>query len=143
VSDDGRAPAAAARFPVVESTVTHEGMMSTLRIDRVAMPGGRVASREVAQRPDAVAIVPLTTAGEVVLLRQYRHPVGRYELEVPAGLLDVEGEEAADAAQRELAEEIGMAAGTLERLTRFWNSAGWSDEATTVFVGHAPTITAS
>ena len=136
MSDDGRAPAAAARFPVVESTVTHEGMMSTLRIDRVAMPGGRVASREVAQRPDAVAIVPLTTAGEVVLLRQYRHPVGRYELEVPAGLLDVEGEEAADAAQRELAEEIGMAAGTLERLTRFWNSAGWSDEATTVFVGH-------
>ena len=133
--EDGRAPAAAAHFPVVESTVTHEGMMSTLRVDRIAMPGGRVASREVAQRPDAVAIVPLTSDGDVVMLRQYRHPVGRYELEVPAGLLDVDGEEEADAAQRELTEEIGMAAGTLERLTRFWNSAGWSDEATTVFVG--------
>lgn len=135
MSDDGRARAADARFPVVESTVTHEGMMSTLRVDRVAMPGGRVASREVAQRPDAVAIVPLTADGEVVMLRQYRHPVGRYELEIPAGLLDVEGEGEADAAQRELVEEIGMTAGTLERLTRFWNSAGWSDEATTVFVG--------
>lgn len=134
---DGRAAAAggAPRFPVVDSTVTHEGVMSTLRVDRVAMPGGDVAAREVAERPDAVAVVPLTSEGEVVLLRQYRHPIGRYELEVPAGLLDVDGESEAAAAQRELAEEIGMTAGTLERLTRFWNSAGWSDEATTVFVG--------
>jgi ADP-ribose pyrophosphatase len=120
---------------VVDSTVTHEGVMSTLRVDRVAMPGGGVASREVAQRPDAVAVVPLTADGEVVMLRQYRHPVRRYELEIPAGLLDVEGETETDAAQRELIEEIGMTAGSLERLTRFWNSAGWSDEATTVFVG--------
>jgi 8-oxo-dGTP pyrophosphatase MutT (NUDIX family) len=135
VSDDGDTRASDARFDVVDSTVTHEGVMSTLRVDRVAMPGGRVASREVAQRPDAVAVVPLTDDGEVFMLRQYRHPVGRYELEIPAGLLDVEGESEADAAQRELAEEIGMTAGTLDRLTRFWNSAGWSDEATTLFVG--------
>ena len=135
MSDDGDTRASDARFDVVDSTVTHEGVMSTLRVDRVAMPGGRVASREVAQRPDAVAVVPLTDDGEVFMLRQYRHPVGRYELEIPAGLLDVEGESEADAAQRELAEEIGMTAGTLDRLTRFWNSAGWSDEATTLFVG--------
>lgn len=135
MSDDGGGRASDAGFAVVESTVTHEGVMSTLRVDRIAMPGGWVASREVAQRPDAVAVVPLTTDGEVVMLRQYRHPVGRHELEIPAGLLDVEGEAEREAAQRELAEEIGMTAGTLERLTRFWNSAGWSDEATTVFVG--------
>lgn len=135
MSDDGGRRAPDARYDVVESTVTHEGVMSTLRVDQVTMPGGDVASREVAQRPDAVAVVPLTTDGEVVMLRQYRHPVGRYELEIPAGLLDVKGEAEAEAAQRELVEEIGMTAGTLERLTRFWNSAGWSDEATTVFVG--------
>lgn len=135
MSDHRGRRAPAARYDVVESTVTHEGVMSTLRVDQVAMPGGGVAPREVAQRPDAVAVVPLTTDGEVVMLRQYRHPVGRYELEIPAGLLDVEGEAEAEAAQRELVEEIGMTAGTLERLTRFWNSAGWSDEATTVFVG--------
>lgn len=132
MSDD---PAPDPRFTVVDSAVTHEGVMATVRVDRVEMPGGRVASREVAQRPDAVAVVPLTDDGRVVMLRQYRHAVGRYELEIPAGLLDIEGEGPDAAAQRELAEEIGMAAGSLARLTRFWNSAGWSDEATTVYVG--------
>lgn len=123
------------RFAVVDSTVTHEGMMSTLRVDEVAMPDGATVAREVAQHPNAVAVVPLTGDGKVVLVRQYRHPVGRYELEIPAGLLDVDGEGEREAAQRELAEEIRMTAGRLERLTRFWNSAGWTDEATTLFVG--------
>jgi 8-oxo-dGTP pyrophosphatase MutT (NUDIX family) len=123
------------RFPVVDSRVHYEGVMSTVRVDEVRMPGGNVATREVAHRPDAVAVVPLTDAGEVVLVRQFRHPVRRYELEIPAGLLDVEGESEDEAAQRELAEEIGMTAGSLERLTRFWNSAGWTNESTTVFVG--------
>lgn len=122
-------------FEVVESQVTHEGVMSTLRVDKVATPDGDVATREVAVRPDAVAIVPLTDDGDVVMLRQYRHPVGRYELEIPAGLLDVEGERPEDAVQRELAEEAGLTAATVRRLTRFWNSAGWSDEATTIYVG--------
>lgn len=125
----------AVAFPVVGSDVTHEGLMVTVRVDQVAMPDGNTVSREVARRPNAVAVVPLTDDAEVVMLRQYRHPVGRYELEIPAGLLDVEGEPEDAAAQRELAEEIGMRAGRLRRLTRFWNSAGWSDEATTVFVG--------
>jgi 8-oxo-dGTP pyrophosphatase MutT (NUDIX family) len=124
------------RFPVVDSRVHYEGVMSTVRVDEVRMPGGDVATREVAHRPDAVAVVPLTPAGDVVLVRQFRHAVRRYELEIPAGLLDVEGESEDEAAQRELAEEIGMTAGRLERLTRFWNSAGWTDESTTVFVGH-------
>lgn len=125
----------APRFPVVASTVVHQGLMMTLRVDRVDMPDGTAVDREVAQRPGAVAVVPLTSDGEVVLVRQYRHPVGRYELEIPAGLLDADDETEEEAAQRELSEEIGMAAGRLERLTRFWNSAGWSDEATTVFAG--------
>jgi 8-oxo-dGTP pyrophosphatase MutT (NUDIX family) len=124
------------RFPVVDSQVHYEGPMSTVRVDEVQMPGGSVATREVAHRPDAVAVVPMTADGEVVLVRQYRHPVRRYELEIPAGLLDVEGESEEETAQRELAEEIRMTAGRLERLTRFWNSAGWTNESTTVFVGH-------
>lgn len=122
-------------FEVVESQVTHEGVMSTLRVDRVSTPSGDVATREVAVRPDAVAIVPITDDGDVVMLRQYRHPVGRYELEIPAGLLDVDGEAPEDAVRRELIEEAGLTAGSVRRLIRFWNSAGWSDEATTVYVG--------
>jgi ADP-ribose pyrophosphatase len=79
-------------------------------------------------------MVPLTAAGEVILLRQYRHAVGRHELEIPAGLLDVHQEREDAAAQRELIEEIGMTAGSLRRLLCFHNSSGWSDEATTVFL---------
>lgn len=122
-------------FVLRGSEVTHEGMLTTLRVDAVHTPDGRTVRREIAQRPDAVAMVPLTADGEVILVRQYRHAVGHYELEIPAGLLDVDGGESAQAAaQRELAEEIGMTAGTLRRLLHFHNSAGWSDEDTVVYL---------
>lgn len=121
-------------FAVAASTVTHEGVLTTMRVDTVRMPDGGTVEREIAERPNAVAMVPLTDTGEVVLVRQYRHAVGRYELEIPAGLLDVEGEPEDDAAQRELAEEIGVTAAVLRRLTCFHNSSGWSDEATIVYL---------
>jgi 8-oxo-dGDP phosphatase len=121
-------------FAVASSVVTHRGMLTAMRVDTLHTPDGSTVQREVAERPNAVAMVPLTADGEVVMVRQYRHPVGRYELEIPAGLLDVEGEREDIAAQRELAEEIGMTAGTLRRLLCFHNSGGWSDEATTVFL---------
>ena len=70
-----------------------------------------------------------------VVYSQYRQPVGRPLVELPAGLLDVAGEEPVAAAQRELIEELGMRAGTLEPLTVFWNSAGWTDERTHLYLG--------
>lgn len=121
-------------FDVTRSHVTHEGMLTTLRVDTLRMPDGDTADREIAHRPDAVAMVPVTDAGEVILVRQYRHAVGGYMLEVPAGLLDVDGEAADAAARRELAEEIGVRADTLERVLTFHNSSGWSDESTIVYV---------
>lgn len=121
-------------FTVASSRVTHEGMLTTLRVDTVRMPDGEAVEREIAQRPNAVAMVPVTDDGDVILVRQYRHAVGAYELEIPAGLLDVDGESEELAAQRELAEEIGATAGTLRRLIRFHNSSGWSQEATIVFL---------
>jgi ADP-ribose pyrophosphatase len=121
-------------FSVASSAVTHEGMVTTMRVDRLRAPDGSIVEREVAERPNAVGMVPVTAAGDVVLVRQYRHAVGGYELEIPAGLLDIEGESEEAAAQRELFEEIGMTAGTLRRLLCFHNSGGWSDEATTVFL---------
>ena len=122
------------RFEVTASQVTHKGVLTTVRIDTIRAPDGSTVQREIAQRPNAVAMVPLTADGEVILLRQYRHAVGRHEIEIPAGLLDVHREREDAAAQRELIEEIGMTAGTLRRLLRFHNSSGWSDEATTVFL---------
>lgn len=121
-------------FEVKSSRVVHDGW-SRVRVDEVAMPDGSVSDREVVEHTSAVAVVPLMDDGTVVLLRQYRHAVGGYLLEIPAGILDVEAEPEPDAAQRELAEEVGLRAGRLDHLTTFWNSAGWCDERTHVYLG--------
>lgn len=124
-----------ASFDVRGSTLAWEGKLSTVRVDDVEMPDGTVAPREVVGHVDAVAVVALTDADEIVLLRQYRHPLGHYQLELPAGILDVEGESPEEAAARELSEETGMVVSQLRPLLRFANSAGWTDEHTTIYVG--------
>ena len=121
-------------YEVRSSKVTHEGALSTMRVDEVAMPDGDVAEREIVEHDDAVAVVALDRDGNVVLIRHYRHAVRECVLEIPAGKLDVEGEAPADAARRELAEEVGLIADDLQQLIHFHNSAGWSEEATTVYL---------
>lgn len=121
-------------FEVVGSRVVYDGTLARVRIDRVAMPEGDVAEREIVEHPEAVAVVAVGDDGSVPLVRQYRPALGRHELELPAGLCDVDGETALDAARRELAEEAGTAARHWELLVRFSNSGGWTDEATTVFL---------
>lgn len=121
-------------YEVTGTELVYDGRISRIRLDEVTMPGGGRASREVAEHLDAVAAVPVDDSGHVVLVRQYRHPVGRYLLEIPAGLLDVDGEDPADAARRELVEETGLDAADWTPLGTFWNSAGWSDERTTVYL---------
>lgn len=121
-------------YEILDSETVYEGHLGRVRVDEVRMPGGGTAAREIAEHLDAVAIVPLHDDRTVVLVRQYRHAVGGPLLEIPAGLLDVDGELPEEAAARELAEEAGLAAGRLERLTRFHNSAGWSDESTIVYL---------
>jgi ADP-ribose pyrophosphatase len=106
---------------------------SSVRVDLLEGPGGEF-SREVVEHPDAVAVVALDEQGRVALVRQYRHPLGTTLLELPAGTLDVTGEVPIEAAHRELAEEVGLAADVLLPLGRIWNSAGWSDEATELFL---------
>lgn len=121
-------------YETLDSRVVYDGR-STVRVDTVRMPDDDHAEREIVDHMSAVAVVPVLGDGTVVMLRQYRHAVGQYLLEIPAGVLDVEGEDEADAAQRELAEEVGMRAGRLEHVTTFHNSAGWTTERTHVFVG--------
>lgn len=121
-------------FEIESSQVVYDGHLSRVRVDRVHMPDGDVVSREVVEHPDAVAVVAVDPDGQVVLLRQYRHPITSTELEIPAGKLDEPGEGRADAARRELAEEVGLAAKTLIELVTFHNSSGWTDEATTVYL---------
>lgn len=121
-------------FRVESSRLAYDGVLSRVRVDGVRMPDGGLAEREVVEHPDAVAVVPVEADGTVVLLRQYRHPVAQTVLELPAGKLDEPGEDPADAARRELAEEVGLAAGSLLSLVAFHNSSGWTDETTTVYL---------
>lgn len=103
-----------------------------VRVDELTGPDGTVVEREVVEAYDAVVVVPLRADGRVVLVRQHRQPAGGELLELPAGTLDVEGEDPLGAAARELAEEAGLAGETLEVLGRFWVSPGWSTERATV-----------
>lgn len=121
-------------FETLERRTAYAGW-SNVHVDQVRMPDGEVVQREVVQHMGAVAVVPLLDDDTVVLLRQYRHAVGGYVLEIPAGKLDVDGEAAVDAAQRELVEEIGMRAERLDELTTILNSAGWTDETTSIHLG--------
>lgn len=121
-------------YEVRASHIAYDGRLSRVRVDAVLMPDGDVAEREVVEHPDAVAVVPLTPDGEVVLLHQYRHPIGGFELEIPAGKLDVEHETPEAAARRELREEAGLEADELEWLVAYHNSSGWTDESTTVYL---------
>lgn len=104
-----------------------------MRVDVVEGPTGQF-TRDVVEHPDAVAIVALDDLGRVALVRQYRHPLGTTLLELPAGTLGVSGESSEDAAHRELAEEVGLATDELIALGGLWNSAGWSDERTELFL---------
>ncbi len=95
---------------------------------RFESPDGEEFQRDVVHHPGAVVVVPLTEDRTVLMVRQYRAAVDAELLELPAGKRDVEGEPTEITAARELAEEVGRYAGRLDLLARFYNSPGFSDE---------------
>ncbi|HEY0497014.1 MAG TPA: NUDIX hydrolase [Kutzneria sp.] len=121
-------------FDVVSSKDIYQGRVIALRADSVVMPGGGVATREVVEHLGAVAVLALDGDGQVTMIHQYRHPLGRRIWELPAGLLDVVGEEPVLAAQRELAEETGLAASSWVTLVDVAASPGFTDEVVRVFL---------
>ncbi|NMH91174.1 NUDIX hydrolase [Pseudonocardia bannensis] len=110
-----------------------------LRSDEVEMPGGRVATREILEHPGAVAIAALDDDDRIMMIHQYRHAVGRRLWELPAGLLDVDGEDPAVTAARELAEEAGLAARDWSVLLDVVPSPGFSDESVRVYLARGIT----
>jgi 8-oxo-dGTP pyrophosphatase MutT (NUDIX family) len=98
-------------------------------------PDGTLFSRNVVRHPGAVAVVPVTDRSTALLVRQYRGPLDRWLLEIPAGTRDVDGEPPEQTAARELAEEVGVRPGRLEVLATIHNSPGFCDEETTVYLG--------
>ncbi|GGK32352.1 NUDIX domain-containing protein [Nocardia camponoti] len=120
-------------FETVGSNLLYSGAIVALRKDQVRMPDGRVADREIIEHHGAVAVLALDEFDNVVLIRQYRHPVRSRLLELPAGLLDIAGEDPLTAAKRELAEETGLAASDWSVLVDVALSPGFTDEALRVF----------
>lgn len=114
--------------PVLEHEVLHDGLVWDLVRDRVDLGEAGEVTREYVQHPGAVGCVALDEQERVLLIRQYRHPVRLEDWELPAGLLDVEGEPPWQAAQRELAEEADYAAQQWHVLADWQNSPGGSSE---------------
>lgn len=121
-------------FETTSSEALHTGNIFTLRRDHVRMPGGAVAVREVVEHYGAVAVLAMDEHGNIPLIYQYRHPLGRRLWELPAGLLDVAGEPAHHTAARELQEEAGLRADTWQVLVDLDTSPGFSDESVRVFL---------
>lgn len=112
---------------VAASDLVFEGRVWDLRSDTVRYNDGEIV-RQYVDHPGAAAVVALDERGRVLLIQQYRHPIRQRDWELPAGLLDVPGEDPADAARRELAEEVDLAAASWEPLVSMFTSPGGSDE---------------
>jgi 8-oxo-dGDP phosphatase len=123
-----------AHWPVVSSAEMFRGRLVTVRTDKVRMPDDELAEREVVIHPGAVAVLALDGAHQVLLIRQYRHPVGRLLWEIPAGLRDVAGESPWASAQRELLEEAGYRARDWRLLADYYSSPGFSTERLRIFL---------
>lgn len=115
-------------YRVLDSDIVHRGWCYDLTAETVAMPGGTSARREFLDHCGAVVTVPLDESGRVGLIRQYRVPPKERLWEFPAGLRDVEGEDPAVTARRELAEEVDLAAADLVKLGEFYTTPGISNE---------------
>jgi 8-oxo-dGDP phosphatase len=110
------------------------GNMFSVLTDEVAMPGGDYRNRDYVVHVGAVGVVAVDEADRVVLVRQYRHPVGDRLWELPAGLMDVDGEELVHAAARELAEEADLTAGRWDLLVDAHPTPGSSNEVIRLFL---------
>jgi len=103
------------------------GNMIKLRVDNVELPNGKESTREVVEHPGAVTIIGFTPENELLLVRQHRYPIAQDTLELPAGKLDPK-EDPQNCAIRELEEETGYLAQTVELLGKFYTTPGFSDE---------------
>ncbi|MET8553139.1 NUDIX hydrolase [Micromonospora zamorensis] len=122
------------RYEVRSREERYRGRIFDVVTEEVTMPGGGTGVRDLVRHVGAVAVVALDDAGQVVLIRQYRHPVGRHLWELPAGLMDVSGEELPAAALRELAEEADLTAGQVDVLVDLHSSPGFTNELVRVFL---------
>jgi len=112
---------------ILSSQLIYDGRAVRLRVDTVQMPGSRETTREIVEHSDCVAIVAVDADGNLLLVKQFRHPVEKELLEIPAGGIDP-GEDAEAAVRRELAEETGYQPQKLQKLGGFYSTPGYCTE---------------
>jgi len=133
--DTATDPGADPTFRQTGESLIHQAWFVSMVRATFVDPHGTEFEREIVRHPGAVAVVPVTDDGAVLLVRQYRPAVNQWLYEIPAGTCDVAGEPQETTAQRELAEEIGHRAGELKLLIRTLNTPGFCDEVTTIYLG--------
>lgn len=121
-------------YKIVTHNEIFNGKIVRMIVDEIELPGGKIAKREVVlHHSEAAAILPVADNGDIFLVRQYRHPLGRHVLEIPAGLLD-KGESPQNCALRELEEEIGYRAGKISFALAANNSIGVSNDRIHIYI---------
>lgn len=125
---------------LIEKKISEEaifdGTLLHVRRDMVRLPNGDEAVREWIRHPGASAVLPFFENGDVLLVRQYRYPIGEVTLEIPAGKLDAPDEDPLACAQRELSEETGYRAAHYEKLTTIATTVGFSNERIHLYLAH-------
>jgi ADP-ribose pyrophosphatase len=110
----------------INSEKIYTGKIISLQVDTVKLPNGETSTREIVRHPGAVCVLALTD-DKMLVVEQYRKPLGRNQVEIPAGKLDA-GEEPLEAAKRELEEETGYRCENLRHISSFYTSPGFADE---------------
>lgn len=117
----------------VGKKVVWRGNVIEFRVDTVRLPNGKLATREFMDHPGAVGVIPFVDKDTVVMVRQYRHPIGEVTLELPAGKLD-KGESIMTCVRRELHEETGYTARRYRRLLQYWPTPAFANEILYLYV---------
>lgn len=120
----------------ISSKKVYECPILDLYEDQVEVPNGNIAQRVYVKHKGAACILPITKEGKIILTKQYRYPVGKIMIEIPAGKKDEITESGIDCAKRELEEETGYQSDHFEHLYDIHNCIGYSDEMIEVFIAY-------
>ncbi|RAP76901.1 ADP-ribose pyrophosphatase [Paenibacillus montanisoli] len=120
------------REKTIKTEPIFEGRIISLQVDTVELPDGKTATREIVRHPGAAAVLALIE-DKMLVVEQYRKPMEKFQVEIPAGKLDA-GEDPMVAAARELEEETGYRAGKLRPLSAFYTSPGFADEKLYIYI---------
>lgn len=116
----------------LETKPIFQGRVISLQVDTVKLPNGELSTREIVKHPGAVAVLAIVD-GKMLVVEQYRKPMEKSQVEIPAGKLDA-NEDPVEAARRELIEETGYTAGALKHVASFYTSPGFADEILHLYV---------